>query len=171
MLVHVTIKDSQSTENIKWFFFFFNLWQILHKYLYTAKVPFSLRSSMHKDEWNICLPVKVFPCCYDFPACTFLLCLKNKYLFLSSLSPNVTTLLYKKKKKYRKEVYCQKEMNLLLHLCWVTSALCTDGWQKARCIHLCLCMHLKIKIKHLCISKCMCLHLAACALAKVWFWN
>lgn len=102
MLVHVTIKDSQSTENIKWFFFFFNLWQILHKYLYTAKVPFSLRSSMHKDEWNICLPVKVFPCCYDFPACTFLLCLKNKYLFLSSLSPNVTTLLYKKKKKIQK---------------------------------------------------------------------
>lgn len=125
MLVHVTIKDSQSSENIKWFYFFFNLWQILHKYLYAAKVPFSLRSSMHKDEWNICLLVKVFPYCYDFPACTFLLCLKNKYLFHSSLSPNVTTLLYqKKKKKVRKEVYCQKEMNLLLHLCWVTS----DDW-------------------------------------------
>lgn len=99
MLVHVTIKDSQSSENIKWFYFFFNLWQILHKYLYAAKVPFSLRSSMHKDEWNICLLVKVFPYCYDFPACTFLLCLKNKYLFHSSLSPNVTTLLYQKKKK------------------------------------------------------------------------
>lgn len=144
MLVHVTIKDSQSSENIKWFYFFFNLWQILHKYLYAAKVPFSLRSSMHKDEWNICLLVKVFPYCYDFPACTFLLCLKNKYLFHSSLSPNVTTLLYQKKKKKKSEKRFIAKRRWISSYIFVEWRVTTDGWQKARCIHLCLCMHLKI---------------------------